>query len=437
MEDFFDKSRPDYTTEFLVKDTVNYAMATGSGADDWKFARPSSADPAISADELTAEFIDYRTVPYLKIKWLLQQCFTEFGFTLSGEFMSAADFDSLYLFSNYSIDNFAQPLFNDLTNNIDPSKLVPDVSIKEFIKAICKTFGMYPVFGNNSTVQLRYRKNTLNQQNTIDATAYLGSDYSSTAAEDADADGYNIAYAFDSSDGMVSDRVFDDTKTAAATVTLVSDLETLTLTGGMTTDTLVLVTSVNRYYRLADGTVLPKLWDAVSDGLNAYKLGNGERTVELPLSTLCSYIVKNTVSALDEAQGYLGCRQRGSYTTNGGIRVAAPFGLRMFYISKRNIGGALVPYSHYHNRDEANNKILPYSLSLIGDDGLVNHFHKRWEDIKQGGEIIKTTINLDRRIYDNLMANDMWIGRAIYYLPYRVERTLPLSATAQVELMVV
>jgi hypothetical protein len=437
MEDFFDTNRTDYAGEFLVKDTVNYAMATGSGADDWKFARPSSADPSVSADEGEAEFMDYRTVPYLKVKWLLQQCFAEFGFTVTGEFISSADFDSLYLFSNYSIDNFAQPLYNDLTNNIDPAKLVPDISIKDFIKNLCKTLGMYPVFGNNNVVQLRYRKNTLNLQNTADVTAYIGSEYSSTAAEDADTDGYSIAYAFDSNDGMVNDRVFDDTKTVAATVTLVSDLDTLSLTGGMSTDTIVLVTSVNRYYRVADATGSPILWDAIADRLNAYKIGNGERTIELPVSTLCSYIVKNVSTALDEPQGYLGCRQRGSYINNRGIRVTAPMGLRMFYISKRNIGGALVPYSHYHNRDEANNKILPYSLSLISDEGLVSSFHKRWEDIRQGAEIIKTTINLDRRIYDTLMAKDMWIALGIYYLPYRMERTLPLDGTAQVELLIV
>lgn len=71
-------------------------------------------------------------------------------------------------------------------------------------------------------------------------------------------------------------------------------------------------------------------------------------------------------------RSYVGTRQAGSYQNNKGVRVTAPFELRMFYITKETIGTNNIPISYNHNRLRNNTKVQEYSLCFFDHEGLVD-----------------------------------------------------------------
>jgi hypothetical protein len=150
--------------------------------------------------------------------------------------------------------------------------------------------------------------------------------------------------------------------------------------------------------------------------------------VACAISTLASYVEFNSTTGLYERRPYLGARQAGNYRTNRGAQVDNDYSLRVFYISKVQIGGVSVPASHYHNRDAANNKILAYSLAMLPADGIAQSFHTAWQTIRDGMQIVKTTVFADAKILKEMEDSSVYAIDAVQYLPYKLTRTLPLTA---------
>lgn len=121
-EDFYDQQRYDFNGEFLAKNTVNNVVKNGSGG--FVFGRPSTSNPAVPAGPLTAEYKDYRTVPFFTLKFMVEKCFTDLGYAVSGEFFSNTDFDNLVVFNNRSIERYSQVPF-PITPSLDENWLYP------------------------------------------------------------------------------------------------------------------------------------------------------------------------------------------------------------------------------------------------------------------------------------------------------------------------
>lgn len=436
IENFFDSSRPDYDDEFLAKDTVNTVIITGAGPDAWTFGRPQTEDPAAAAVEGTAEYADYRTVPFIKTKYLLQKIFQENGYKVSGEFLDAVDYNDLATFNNYSIENYS-PGHIDYNRAIYPTNHVPKILIIDYLKGLLGFFNIYPIFTGDNEVQLIFRKNLKTEKKVFSLNGIAGELFSSTKDQQDNGDGYTLSYAW-GNDDYSGDRVKDlKDKNIVATVALQEDLVNVNPGRQLTTDDIVFVTSENMYYEVADATTDPIKWDAFAEALDDFKSGNGDRTVDISIGTLCTYVELNPDTQLFVKKDYVGCRMAGSYINNKGVLVKNDFDNKIFFAKKRNnSSNVLVPFSYNHNRDANNNLINPFSLAWNGDTGIAKIFHEDWQQIKQNVETIKTSLIIDRRVMKGLQDNNFLEIKNCLYLLSKIEKTIPMKETMDVELVV-
>lgn len=436
IEDFVDASRPDYDGEFLAMDTVNNVLI-GPYAQGWVFGRGASSSPTVAVGPGHPEYADYWTVPFFRLQYVVRKIFEEYGFVVSGDFVDGDAFKDLYLFNNRGIENYARSVNVDFNRSILPQHHVPDVPIAEFLKAIFGLFSIYPRFSNNNEVRLIYRRDDFRFRRILNINTISGEDFSSTYEDvEEEKKGYTIDYDWDPADGNYEDKTKDlADKTIVATVATRPGLASVNAGRQLTTDDLVFVQSENIYYRVANATGSPVLWEPYAEGLYPYKTGQGERTVSAGCSTLCTHTRLNTATGLLEKANYLGTKQKGSYRNFKGIQVKNDFGIRIFYIQKRPFGAVQYPVSFYHSRDDLNQKIVPYSLALNGEDGLVKAFHMEWQDLRQRGEVVKTTLTMDKRVLKELGEHNMLEKDNVLYLPQKIERTIPLQGEAEMSMM--
>lgn len=432
IEGFIDTGRTDYTTEFLAKDTVNYLML--NNGPDYFFGRPQSGNPALPAISGTEEYVDFFTVPFFKLKYILKKIFQENGYTVTGSFVDSTDFDDLVIFNNYGIEHYVS--YVDINRSIYPSNHLPKIEIKEFLKAIFGLFNIYPVFSGTNTVQLVYRKQAIINRNILSLNEVCSKQFTATTESDTSESGYKLNYTWDSNDGYYSDRVKDlKDKNLVATVAKFSDLANLNLNQQLTTDDIVYVQADNLYYRVANALNNPILWDAYAEKLEEYTDGKGERSLSPEISTLCTYVEYDTNDALYEKRNYVGTRQLGSYRNNKGTVVLNDFALRIFYIKHLPIGGGYtVPVSFSHNRDKDNNIVEKYSLSWHGEDGLATNFHKLWQQVKENNDVVKTELKADQKLLGELQAYNIYEINNVLYLPYKIERKIPLNGKLTISL---
>lgn len=429
IEGYFDENRPDYINEFLTADTVNGIVVTGSGTDDWEFGRWVSA--GTSAASGTSEYIDYRTVPFINFKWLVQKVFASFGFTVSGAFLDNAVFQNLFFFNTWSIDNLSATLHTDSNRTISLRNHVPDMLVLDFLKGIFSFFKVYPTFQAGS-VNLSYKNDLLTRSTPIAFTKNIGAEYESSLQENI-ADGYTLKYTWDSADQYYSDRVKDlTTLTNVGSVNTKADLDTLDIGRAFTIYDYALVKSENLFYRVSDATAIPVTWDCYAENLDSYIKDGGERNPELNMSTLCQYAMLNSTTVLYERQNYVGTRQPGCYINNVGVRVINPFGLRLFYIKKITIDGVKFPVSYNHNTQPDATQVETYSLAL--NAGFAENFHTAWENLMTNLETVKFSLAGNRRYINDFNNAGLLEINSVHFLTNKVERAIPAESSMDVYL---
>lgn len=458
IENFFDKNRPDATTEFLVYDTVNNIMNTGSGPDDWSFDRPlfqldaagnykkdANGNFILSnapAGHDNIQYTDFRTIPFFQLKFVLKSIFKENGFEVSGDFMDDADFDHLFMFNNFSLENYffnpSIPYYTDMNSLIVPGNHMPNMKLVDFLKGIFLYFNIYPIFdGSKNTVRLQYRKNTLLNRTILPLTVNVVNDFDSTYDTNNQNKGFTIQMGWDTNDQYHSDRVkeivlqpdkityFIGEKMLVATVPTVADLSTVNIGRQLTTDDCVLVLAENLFYAVANATVTPIKWDCYAEKLNDFIYKEGQRSIQIPISTLCTYVYLDLNQGLYVRSNYVGTRQAGSYVNNRGTRVVNNFNPSLFYISKQTVGGKNIPISYNHNKLPNGTTIEKYSLALYGEDGIVKNFHEKWQMVKEKSETIKTNVVVDRKLLQEMQQNNTYEVNGLLLLPTKTERNIP------------
>lgn len=437
IENFIDKDRADYTSEFLALDTVNTII---DDSINWTFERPSSTNPAQIA--IGQERMDYQTVPFFKIKFVLKKIFEEHGYIVSGDFLDGTDFDDLVMFNNYGIENYAinytANLFADLNTSINPSNHVPDILIKEFLNGLFSLFNIFPTFPGVDEVKLVYRKNHIKKRSILSLNKICSNKFTSTLNDAGNEKGYKLNYVWDSADQYYSDRVKDlKDKTLVATVATRGLLDTLNTGRQLTTNDIANVQADNLYYVVADATSNPIKWDVYAEKLNEYISGSGTRQVDCNISTLCTWVEFDNTAALSYKKNYVGTRQPGSYQNKKNVRVTNPFSLKVFYIKPQvnPATGNVIPMSFNNNRNYLNNIIVPYSLSWHGTDGLAINFHKDWEELRDRMEIIKTSITADQKVLTEMANHNCYEINNILFIPYRTERSIPMKAGMEISLV--
>ncbi len=432
IENFFDSSKS-YNGEFLIKDTVNYIVKTGNGLLDWEFGRPLSTN-GTPAQPGNTEYIDYRTIPFLKLKHVFVKAFESLGYTVAGEMLSSNAWDDLYIFNTTAIEFYSIPASADYNKKILLHEHVPDILISDFLKSILSFFNIYPIF-TASTVLLTYRSNIFTNRKVLDITQMVGANFSSVYAENTTNKGYTVDYEWDSNDNYRGDRVKDLTdKTLVGAVDTIPQLALLNIGRPYTTDDMVFVTAENMYYTVANATTTPVRWDAYSERLGEVKVDDGSESIKIGCGTLCSYVELDEPTGVYIRRDKLGCRQAGSYWTDKYVKVKKDFSLRLFYIKKQVINGNEVPTSMNGDKT-ANGTILnPCSLALEGDNALLQKFHTAWIKAKLAKQTIKIQLPSNAKINSQIQESNTLQLNNLYYLPQKIERTIPPSPMIDIEL---
>lgn len=444
IENFFDKSRPDYTTEFMVEDTVNEMVIQPSG--QWIFGRPTTV-PGISsvATSGTANYIDYRTIPFFKVKYIITKIFEENGFTINGDFINDTDFEDLVLYNNYAIENYSPTTYVDFNRSINPANHLPDYSILDFLKAFFTFFNIYPIF-STAAVTFVYRKKEIANTEALDITPYVVADFTCTF-ENADAiskKGFTLK-SNNSTDNYRSDWVKDITgKTFIGSIDSANQLGSISIGRTLTTDDICFIPQDNMYYQVVDATHSPVLWEVCSQKLGDFIYGDGERQVSTDMGTFCTNLY-NTNGSIAGAYllGWIkqlgfaqrcATRQPGSYINYKGVTVKNPFGLYIFYCKKINLGYGAHPATFTRARDYNGDPCTRYGLSFNGEDGIAN-FHKSWQQLRLKSDVVKTAVRVDKKILQQLSKTNKVQINNVIYLVYYYNKILPLRDIMEIRLV--
>jgi hypothetical protein len=439
IENFINTSAPGYTTEFLAKDTVNNIIVTGGGTADWVFGRPQSASPSTPAVAGTAEYSHYFTVPFIRLKHIINAIFNEHGYAVTGAIVGENTWDDVHVFNNYGIEVYVNN--QDTTRSLNPANHVPDETVADFLKAIFQFFNIYPFFEGSSTVRLVYRQQVITQRKVLNINAMASSSFTSSRTDSQEQEGYTLDYAWDGADQYPGSHIKElGDKKLVATVANYSKLATLSIGRPFTTDDVAYSLADNMYYSVANATGSPVLWEVFSEGLLPVKSGAGGREVKVGCSTLCTYVLFNNTTALNERQYYAACAQAGSYTSYVGSKVKAPFGVRLFYISQLLVSGHFIPVSYSHNKQaDASAQgyaiIQPRSLALQGADGLAACCHSQWQNVIEQNEKVKLKLNINAITLRQLDAATCVELNNVLLVPVKTERSIPNSGVITVEMM--
>lgn len=431
IEQFINEQRADYDGEFLTQDTVNNVVIE-SGA--WTFGRPTTADPNVTAASGTEEYIDYRTIPFFKLKYLVRKCFEEFGFIVKGDFIDDAWWNDVTVFNNYAIEQYDTTLYTDKNRSITPANHVPDLLISDFLKYIFWFFGVKAEY-SAATVTLTYKKKALKNKQVGVLDGFVLDQFQSVYQEGDATKGYTINYQWDSEDSYYNDRVKDlSEKILCATVNTYSNLATLDIGRSFTTNDIVLVEAENLYYVVADATG-PIVWDIWAERLQEYKEGEGELPKNYPISTLCTYVLFNEGTGLYERKNFVGCRQGGTYHNNKGGLVKKEFGLRLFYSKFITVSGISRPASFNHSRAVNNSQLETYSLAWLGPDGMAVNFHTDWQNLQQNREIVKLDIVANQKTLQLVNSSSILQWESVQFMLYKIERSIPLQSSMRLWLV--
>lgn len=434
IQEYFDTSK-NFFGEFLAGDTVNNIVSTGGGSNDWVFGRTLSTGSSTATEPGHVEHIDFRTVPFFKVKYILQQLMANLGYVLQGAALDSAILDDLYIYNTRSIEDYDFGIKVDKNRKIIVSDHLPDIPVVDFLRDTFKFLNVYPVFSGGLTVDLKDRASFVRQKNILDVSKEIVSDFSADYTPVEDQGGYTLDYEADSEDGYFSEAVRDiNDKTFVGSVNTLAQLATFNIGRPFTTEDIAFVESENLYYIFADIDGATFLWNAYADRLHPLVIGNGNRSVSLGAGTLATYLELDENTGLYRRRSKLASRQQGCYINNKGSLINRPFSLRFFYIKNHVIGGNSYPVSFNHRTNTAGTEMTAYSLALQGEKSL-GAMHKPWQDMQNHPEKYTISLQANRKLLNDMADNNMIMVNNVVLVPRSVNLSIPLSDTLKVQVV--
>lgn len=377
IQNYFDTERPEYNSEFLIRDTVNHVVSTGGGANDWQF-NSLNADADGPATTGTDEYLNHRTVPFFSYKFILQRLFATFGYTITGQWIDDPAWDALFMFNTCSLEQYNLTLKTDVSNHILPRMHMPKKLIGEFLRDLQMAFCVRFSFQDGNIVRMDYRKRDLASRTAFDAT-HITTDVVELTIPEFRKNGFRLSFEFDSDDAYAPERMQDiNEKNLVATVSQRTELASLVIGRAFNFNDIVYVKCENQYYCYSNGAG-PDAWEPYSEGLMERNIGAGGREFKSGISPMATYLTY--LEDIDRLQtsSMVGADQKGCYYNRNNVPVSYPFATRMFFIGKEtDAAGNNVPVSYVHNRRYDGAQRAPVSLSFIAEGGLYDYCWREW-----------------------------------------------------------
>lgn len=422
FEDYFDTSAID---EDMRHNIANYTFIKSTFPLGWKFGLEveNTTTLAVPGD---IDYLDYRTIPFFRLQYVLQQVFIETGYTVGGDFFNIPDFEKLLIFNNYSIEKYVKTTKLDANREINPINHVPEMLITEFLIAVQNTFNLKFDFAPGNVVEVNFKFNFKLGNPIPNINSQLYVNYDNARRHESYEGGYALAFSWDSADSFASEKMqpIKDIN-VLATVNTFADISGLTF--GVTLDDshYVFVSAENYYYKYSS---YDAQWLPYSEDLHDYEVGAAQVKYQPAISPLCAYYKQNLTTSLYNHAGICGVRQQGSYINNARTLVKNSFALRIFYGDVKTSGAYTdMPFSFAHNYNSDGDKLANYSLSWKAKDGLYNQFWKLWLTTLQDGQYVNAKILLDATQHAELKQKDAIHFQNNYFLIRKSDCTIPTA----------
>lgn len=427
MEDFFDETSDSYANEVIGNNIVNNIILNVGFSNGWIFGKNATINTKVNKGVATYE--EYRTVPFLKLLFVLKQIALEHGYTLGGNFFTYPDLDKVTLFNNRAIEKYDVPFSLDVNTEIDPRNHVPEIRIVDFLIAIQNTFNLKVDFFTNNRIELNFNHKILVSSSVTDYTSNAVSIYDESVRHEAFENGYKLGWVYDSNDGLPSEKNKKLSElNVIATVTLYAEIAGLSFGFPLEDKHYILVTAENYFYNYNTSAAT---WKPVFENNDELQIAKGVEDIKPNVSTLCScYAADGT------RLNMVGTRQRGSYWSNTRALVTFEFGLRLFFSGKTTSGSYTdLPISFNHNYDAAGYKLASFSFNWHTPEGMYSLFYKVWLLMLMESWLIKAKLQLNRVNLSVFKSTDLLTINGTLFVKRKQAYTLPLNQPVTVELV--
>lgn len=431
MEDYFDTTREDYNGEVLHVPIVNNTILNGAYNNGWLFGRNATVNTKVNKNN--AGYEEYRTVPFLKLFFVLKQIGLEFGYQVSGEFFQFPGFSKLHVFNQRSVERYDFPFLFDVNTEINPVDHVPEMLIVDFLIAFQNAFNLRIDFLPNQIIEFNFNHNILNATNRVDYTKKCLSVYPEASRSESFENGYTLKWGWDSNDSYAREKIKKQKDlNVIATVTLFSDIAGLSFAFTLDETHYILVTAENYFYNYVTSS---GDWIPVFENNEELVIGKGSEAVEPAISPLSSYYTVDGTGTYTR-RNIVATRQLGSYWNNGKTLVKNPFGLRLLYIGTITTGSFTnLPISFCHNYDADGKKLAEVSLNWHTKEGVYTLFYKQWLAMLMESWTVKARFQLDRVEIYNFKKTDVMLINGSQFIVRKQAYSLPMNEATEVELV--
>lgn len=389
--------------------------------------------------------------PGIRLSYILKKIFEEIGFQLTGEVLSDATFNKIFIQSfrgiywcdyKANVPGNYTPL-SSITININ-EHVPPNYSVQDFIIDIKNRYGLAFVFDSNRRLcTLKYLKTRLTSGSQKDFTRYT------TAAVKAKFEEKTRVISLKNTiDGRDSYPVVLTT-TGVPLISAVLKIENLPAASGIQEGTYCYVHTENSYYQVVgDSGGSSRHWEKGFDNIGDYIATGETEAITTRMSPFAvSRIEYRDYGVIHKYIGhFLTCDQPGNWYQNPDLNA---WGLRTFFYHGmqydiRDDGSttdrARYPYGVPYSTDNYGNELGGWSDVYVRqygtvNNGLVEMFWKEWLKVYNSTDLRTIVLRLPLYELYNLNWEDFIMIQNVLFMIKKMKFNIPYTNTVEFEML--
>lgn len=373
--------------------------------------------------------------PYLYIKFIIDKLFDEYDFTLAGDWYEDSEISTLVMHHLYCANDSFFPYTAPLS--IDPTKLLPDMSVQSFLNGLKKMFNLGYFYNYSQRVFYIEPLKKLLSNTVVDWTEKAEPVIEVLASERKS--GYKMDYTWDSEDDIPENYI--KSTDGYRILTAVNSTAHLPSSGNSDGDVRY-VRYECAYYIWAKNDLGVEEWIQFSYPYQAYTEGAGENEIKTETSTIPSAVVDYTGWDQD-TEDYVGVEYKVPILSQPGNTPLANnlmdngFSARILFYRgiKTDSRGYYYPLGQADNVDLHGDSSGDYSLKWDGNEGLYNTWWDAWNRFLDNAKETKWKLHLSLADILNIdMRKRIRIASSVYLIK-KITIQFPFNGEADAELV--
>ena len=343
----------------------------------------------------TSEISENRNtlVPQPYLYHVLYKLIIGLGHQIIGDFIRDPRLIKILIYNNFPLDEFnhVDQGLNTFKNKSNLNKLLPDISVSEFINTIKDFFALGLFFDSETKkVLCLYKKTIINSTSYFDLDPYVNDEAESKFNQD---NGYKLEYDFGDYDRAKLVEV-DVRSDEIIEVDTYYDL----FPHSGENDKVFYVRSIGSYYVSFDDPLFLLAWTRTSDKFYPVIKGEGASKFKFKLAPLLNTRGREAFEGVVPV-----INKEGSSDAFINGRNNPGFKLMIWHGLQPDINDNIYPFASSLNIDSKGNKIADFTLQLDGEEGIFNLYHKDWVEFISDSEPIRVISNLPIEAYFRLL----------------------------------